>query len=323
MRAHGEGALTGGLGGLLPGGTAADPATLSVVIPTYRRPDDVRRCLEGVHRLARQPDEVLVIVHHLDIATQRLLAELAADWPALATVTVEAASVVAAMHAGVRRVSGSIVAFLDDDTVPAENWAQRLLEHYAASESLGGVGGKDNIVGASAVPCAKVVGTIAWWGQIRGNHERGCGAAREVDILKGANMSFRRDALRGIEWPFGLRGGGAEPHHEVHICIAVRRLGYRIVYDPAIEVEHHVSPRANGLDRLLGNAGNAEIWNYNLGYALRRLELRRLAPCVLIHITKLALAAVWHAMRHDEPNKATNSVRGISAFCSGVAERNT
>lgn len=42
---------------------------ISVLIPTYRRPKDLARCLEALKKQKRVPDEVLVIVRNTDAET--------------------------------------------------------------------------------------------------------------------------------------------------------------------------------------------------------------------------------------------------------------
>jgi hypothetical protein len=43
-----------------------------------------------------------------------------------------------------------------------------------------------------------------------------------------------------------LRGDGAQVHWELALCLPMRAAGWRLVYDPAIAVEHHVAPRESG-----------------------------------------------------------------------------
>ena len=54
------------------------------------------------------------------------------------------------------------------------------------------------------------------------------GAVRDVDYLKGANMSFRVKAVAGARFSTLLRGHGAGPHEDMAFSIAVRRRGWRL-----------------------------------------------------------------------------------------------
>jgi hypothetical protein len=83
------------------------------------------------------------------------------------------------------------------------------------------------------------------------NHHLGAGGPRDVDVLKGANMSFRRMAVVGHAFDERLRGGGAVVHSELSICLPLRRQGLRIVYDPGIVVQHYPALRPHGDERAL------------------------------------------------------------------------
>jgi hypothetical protein len=68
-------------------------------------------------------------------------------------------------------------------------------------------------------------------------------------VLKGVNCCFRAEALRAAGFDARLRGAGAQVHWELATCLPMRRAGWRLRYDPAIAVEHHVEARA-GDDQL-------------------------------------------------------------------------
>jgi hypothetical protein len=55
-------------------------------------------------------------------------------------------------------------------------------------------------------------------------------------VVQAANMALRREALA---LPDGLRGSGAQAHFEVAMCLWARKRDWRIVYDPAIVVDHY------------------------------------------------------------------------------------
>jgi len=86
-----------------------------------------------------------------------------------------------------------------------------------------------------------VVGRISRWGRLVGNHAIGAGPRREVDVAGGASMAYRAGAL-AVPDAGVLMGTGAEPHHEVLMAAWVRALGYRVVYDPEVVVDHPTEP---------------------------------------------------------------------------------
>jgi glycosyltransferase involved in cell wall biosynthesis len=102
---------------------------ISVVVPTYKRPDLLVRCLRALlaQDLAPSRYEIIVCDDGPDSATQQVVAELAAHaarrGPLIEYIAVTATQGPAgARNCGWRRARGSVIAFTDDDTVPDKAW---------------------------------------------------------------------------------------------------------------------------------------------------------------------------------------------------------
>lgn len=213
------------------------PST-SVIVASYRRPDDLRRCLGGIAQQDLSPAETIVVRRAGDVATEEVLART--EYRNLVEVVVNEPGVLAAMGAGVNAAVGDVVAFVDDDAVPRPDWLSRLVRHFEDPE-VGGAGGRDYIERPESPNIPTVdVGRITRWGKLIGNHHRGIGEPRNVMVLKAAGMAFRRHALA---LPSGLRGAGAQPHFEVGTSLWALRRGWNLIYDPTAVVDHHVGPR--------------------------------------------------------------------------------
>ena len=65
-------------------------------------------------------------------------------------------------------------------------------------------------------------------------------------MLKGANSSYRSVALRGLRFDERLRGEGPQPYEDYFFSMTVKRAGWKLVYDPAVAVDHYHSPRIEG-----------------------------------------------------------------------------
>jgi GT2 family glycosyltransferase len=219
----------------------------SVVVPTWRRTEDLARCLTGLAAQSRPPDEVVVAARPDDEQTWSLLEDPpeAARGPQLRGVPVEVAGGAPAVSAGLAAARGEIVAVTDDDAVPRPDWLAGIVERLEADPGLGGVGGRDWIHRGGEVweGARTEVGVVRWYGRVVGNHHLGVGGARDVHVLKGVNMGWRREAVRGLRFDEGIRGSGTHMHWEIALCLAVRRAGWRLQYDPALEVDHYWAPR--------------------------------------------------------------------------------
>ncbi len=233
---------------------------ITVVVPTYLRPPDLARCLAALKQQTRPVDELWVIVRDTDRETWQFLETYdlgihdleshdlenhdRALLP-LRTATVKAVGVIAAMNIGLGSATGDIVAFTDDDAAPHSDWLERMEAYYLADQKVGGVGGRDWVYHGTKLEegARAVVGKLQWFGRLIGNHHIGVGIGREVDVLKGVNMSFRREAIAGLHFDQRMRGSGAQVHFEVVFSLTLRQQGWKLIYDPQIAVDHYPAQR--------------------------------------------------------------------------------
>lgn len=236
---------------------------ISVLIPTYRRPQDLCRCLAALGAQTRPADEVVVVVRDTDTETRRFLANYPPVLSGLRVITVCEPGVLAAMTVGLAETSGEIVALTDDDTAPYPDWLERIEAHFVADPQVGGVGGRD-WQPVERGNC-EIVGIIQWHGRIIGNHHLGIGDARAVDVLKGANCAYRAKPLKRIGFETRLRGGGAQVHWEIALGLAIQQDGWKLIYDPAVALDHFPAQRFDADQNLRGifNADGVHDSAYN------------------------------------------------------------
>ena len=255
------------------------PVRISVLVPTFRRTAYLRRCLAALQAQERRPDEVLVVTRADDDETQALRGSEAFAPLTLRWLVMTEPGTVAAENAALEAASGDILAFTDDDAAPRADWLRRIEAHFLADPSLGGVGGRDWMhVGDRLVTGSRqVVNRVQWFGRIIGYNHLGVGAPREVDVLKGVNMSFRRQAIGPIRFDRRLRGNGAQHHLDHSFAMAVKRSGWKLLYDPEIAVEHHLAPTFDEDRREEFNAGalRNRVHNETLGMLDHLPPLRR------------------------------------------------
>jgi len=219
--------------------------SITVVIPTYRRPHYLTRCLEALKQQTRPADEVLVIVRDTDAETWTMLAAFNLEGLPLRTVTVSIPGQVAALNVGLETSQGEIISITDDDAAPHTDWLERLEIHFLSDSSVGGVGGRDWVYHGTHLidGTCDVVGRAQWFGRVIGNHCFGAGEPREVDVLKGANMSYRQSAIAPLRFDERLRGSGAQVHNDMAFSLALRRAGWKLIYDPMVAVDHFTAER--------------------------------------------------------------------------------
>ncbi len=110
-----------------PSSALRPPPRLSVVVPTYRRPELLKRCLKALLRQSIGLDaiEIIVVDDGHSNATQRQVALIAERLPpqTLHYLRPDAGRGPAvARNCGWRAARAPLVAFTDDDTVPHPDW---------------------------------------------------------------------------------------------------------------------------------------------------------------------------------------------------------
>lgn len=186
-----------------------------------------------------------MVVRDTDAQTWEFLAQFQAHNLPLQTVKVTRPGVVAALNAGLAEVEGDILSITDDDAAPHPDWLERIAAYFTCDSRLGGLGGRDWIHHGSKLEddSRLIVGRLQWFGRVIGNHHLGVGEPREVDVLKGVNMSFRKQAIGQLRFDERMRGTGAQVHFEMAFTLALKRSGWKIIYDPDVAVEHYPAQR--------------------------------------------------------------------------------
>jgi glycosyltransferase involved in cell wall biosynthesis len=221
--------------------------TVSVVICAYteERWDTLVEAARAAAHGSLAPREVIVVCDHAPQLQARVEAEL--PWvTAIANDGPRGLS--GARNAGVAASSGDIVAFLDDDALPAADWLERLVAAYE-DPAVVGVGGAAEPQFPGERP-AFLAPEFDW---VVGCTYRGLPEApAAVRNFIGANMSFRREPLvatggfvNGIG-RVGTRPVGCE---ETELCIRLAQSAPDTVllYDPRVAVRHVVTPERTTL----------------------------------------------------------------------------
>jgi glycosyltransferase involved in cell wall biosynthesis len=219
---------------------------VTVIVPTYCRPKDLKRCLDALKKQTRSVDQLLVVVRDTDVETQKFFATFNFVNLPLQLVNVMIPGVVAAMNAGLDAASGDIIAFTDDDAEPHFNWLEKIESWFLSDCQLGGIGGRDWQYqdGRIKEPGEReVVGQLQWWGRVIGNHHLAVGKPQSVDVLKGVNMAYRKSAIADLRFDERMRGTGAQAHFELAFTLALRRRGWKLIFDPLVGVDHFPSQR--------------------------------------------------------------------------------
>jgi GT2 family glycosyltransferase len=169
----------------------------SVVIPTYRRRDDVLRLVRMLARQTMPPSEyeVIVVVNGPDDGTQEALAATSVPY-SLRVLYRDTPGLAAARNAGVNNAFGDVVIILDDDMEPAEGFVAAHLAAHTAGERKAVMGPVpiamfESMPAPSAYVGEKFNRHMEWLAK--------CGGPTTARDFYGGNLSLPRDVLLGIE----------------------------------------------------------------------------------------------------------------------------
>lgn len=137
---------------------------------------------------------------------------------------------------GIKEAHGNIVAFIDDDAAPAENWLQQAVPCFS-DENTAAVGGPSTTPGNDSY-MARLGGLVYANPFVSGTYRYRYvyDRVREVEDYPSCNLFVRTEALRQL--------GGFRtdfwPGEDTYLCMEiVKRLGRKIIYDPRVHVFHH------------------------------------------------------------------------------------
>lgn len=237
----------------------------SVFVPTLKRPDLLRRNLEALAMQSRTPDEILVSLRgDLDAEGVEVVDAFIERNPKLKVVKVMLTEpgIVVAENAILDAASGDVACLLDDDAIARPFWLENLARHYERDSRVGGVAGPpiDIIDGKPRERRARFRNRILFPGMVLDQSTRHTDRVVKVDHYRGANMSLRIAPLReNGGFDRNLRGDCFR--FEMDACMGVASRGYRLLFDPEVEADHHEAPRVGNTERfnpeaIYNNAAN-------------------------------------------------------------------
>jgi cellulose synthase/poly-beta-1,6-N-acetylglucosamine synthase-like glycosyltransferase len=135
---------------------------ISIIIPTYKRPGYLFRCLEALWKqdMASSRYEVIVVCDGPDAETVFMMEGTNGSGPAFELYLLpEKRGPAAARNAGWKRAIGELILFTDDDCIPSPSWVSSYwaaYESYKGQERLGWIFGESLAFrGPLSVPCPK------------------------------------------------------------------------------------------------------------------------------------------------------------------------
>ncbi len=221
---------------------------LTVIIPTWKRIKKLEACLQSLELQTERPDLTIITVREEDQETHGFLNL----WRSKSNlkykiINVSRPGVIwaenAAIKSSLEEQISHIITFMDDDAIAFPDWIKKIKTFFENYPEAAALGGPDIIL---SEPWSyhdfpvKTVGHITFYGKVIGNHHRMSSGLREVDVLKGVNMSVQRKYLHHLDPK--LQGDdpsqGNGVFWELDLCLKIKSQGGRIFFDPELLINH-------------------------------------------------------------------------------------
>jgi GT2 family glycosyltransferase len=255
--------------------TAQVPILISVIIPTYRRPEMLVKCVNSILAGIRQPDQIVIVGRAGDKETELVFAMIEAaphEGVEVRAAWVTEPGHVPPIETGLRTASGELVAVIDDDVTVTREWLSSMVLHFP-NPTIGVVGGRVLVPGAPLPKAKGRPGCLSWYGKVWGNLGSVGGSTEfEVDSVMEGNCMWRRELLASLEFDPVLNFDDASMYG-LDLCLQAKKRGLKVVYDPRGLVYHHAAPRAPELNR---QERGGRIFSYCRNYTY--IILKRLSP---------------------------------------------
>lgn len=267
---------------------------VSVVVPTYRRPDLLERCLAALQRqtLAAGEYEIIVCDDGPGEAARSVVAKAAAAMPGGPLIHYleirETQGPAAARNRGWRHASAPVIAFTDDDTVADPAWLAAGLAAMA--------GGADAATGRILMPLPDRPSDI----------ELDAAGLTRAEFVT-ANCFIRRSILESVDG-FDERFSMAwREDSDLHFTLLEG--GCRIVHSPDALVVHPLRPMPFAAGVGMQRKVVFDVLLYRKHARLYRERIRRAPPWLYLFISlSLALALAL----------ALTGAGGLAAFALAV-----
>ena len=270
---------------------------VSVVIPTYDRPHDLRACLLSLttQETGRSP-EIVVVDNH---PASGLTSPVVAEFPGVVLVNEERPGRAYASNRGFAAARGEVIASIDDDMVAPPDWLENLLRPLARPDVAAVTGNTLPLdldtraqrlfeeYGAFWRGVVSLEADDRWFGSFRRR------AVPTWNLGGSGNTAFRSAVLADpqigpMDEALGA-GTATGTGEDIYFFYKVLAAGYAISYEPSACAWHRHRREMGALQK--------QLYNYSKGHVAYHLTtlLRDRDPRAVSHLV-LRLPR-WHAVR--------------------------
>ena len=213
---------------------------VTIAICTHNRADDVEVCLQSTSPQAKKLRLKMLIIDSASAPDQAAKLKQSADDHGAFYFRCDEPGLSIARNRAHEEAENEWIVYLDDDAVPHEDWAARLVEALSeADTSTAVIGGKIAPRWPDGVDANHI--TQRWMLLLSCVTDEGVGEVSDGHNVCGANFAIRRSALEAVGlFPLGLGRIGARliSGEEAYVVARLEELGFSSRYDSAFVVDH-------------------------------------------------------------------------------------
>jgi GT2 family glycosyltransferase len=216
--------------------TQENPPDVSILIILFNQAALTYGCLESLQAMAKRDIELIIVDNASSDQTAGLLARIDG---ARIIRNRENLHFLRAVNQGAQFATGAFLLLLNNDAVVMANSIGRAVDILRIDPTIGAVGGK------IILPDGRLqeAGSILWSDGSALGYGRGDDPQRpdyqfqrEVDYCSGAFLMIRRALFEELNRLDPIYAPAY--YEETDLCLRLHKQGYRIVYDPMIEILH-------------------------------------------------------------------------------------
>ena len=206
-------------------------------------------------------------------------------------------------NAGIKKATGDIIAFIDDDAIADKKWVEIMVSNYTNPDILA--------VGGKLVPLWEK--DRPWWFPEELDWIVGCTykghpqEKRNVRNLIGCNMSFRREIFDKTGYftnRLGRLGKNALGGEETELCLKIKAAmpKAKIIYEPQAVVYHKVPAFRGNFDYMLRRAYGEGLSKANIAKSLGKDDnLTTESGYLRFLLGKTFPGFIWNVLRLKNP----------------------
>ena len=273
----------------------------SIIIPVFNQVDSTKQCLLQLSKVTQGCHyEVIIVDNHSTDGSAQFFETLSGDIQIIRNE--ENLGFAKACNQGARLAKGKHLVFLNNDTIPKSGWLDPLLHEVDAHDDVAVVGSKllyqDNTIQHAGVVISRFDRTP--YHLFMGVHENfpAVNVRRELQAVTAACMLVRKEVFEKV-------GGFDEGFEDVDLCLKIRQLDKKVIYQPKSCVYHLESQTVGrkthddaNIKRFLARwehqwLVDEDLLAYQSGYIIQQSVYEETFQSRLIPISEVANFPAW------------------------------